>query len=263
MLPKIYPPAKMAKPGMLVREITMDLKILYEDTHLIVAEKPAGIITQRDSTGRDSLLDMVMRHVKRQHDGPEDPFLNAVHRLDRTVSGPVVFARNSRAAGRLTEAFRSRNVLKHYIAMVHNPDAAGTPAQGTPEWKTLTHLLERKRDTVRVAAAPSGKTREASLRYTVLDRNGTCALLLVDLLTGRRHQIRVQLSAIGCPVAGDRHYGSPDRTSPDAIGLHSCRLRFNHPEHNTAVEIISEVPARIRRLFPGTLGILESLPRPD
>ncbi|HSV96488.1 MAG TPA: RluA family pseudouridine synthase [Spirochaetota bacterium] len=229
----------------------MKLEILYEDNHLIAVEKPAGIITQRDSTGRLSLIDMVKEYIREKYDKPGEVFLGAVHRLDRTVSGPVLFARTSKAAGRLFDEFKYRRVLKLYAALVHNPAGAGEKSAGTPEWKTLSHHLERKRDTTKIAQRAGIKTKDASLRYSVLGHDDRYALLLVHLLTGRKHQIRAQLAAIGCPIVGDLRYGAHDPGDPDAIGLHSCHLRFIHPTLKIPIAINSKLPERIAsRLSP-------------
>lgn len=241
----------------------MELDILYEDNHLIVVMKPAGIITQRDSTGRLSLLDMVKEYIREKYDKPGEVFLGAVHRLDRTVSGPVLFARTSKAAGRLFDEFKQRRVLKLYAALVHAPSGAAGRGDGLAEWTTLSHHLERKRDTTKIAAQAGDRTKEASLRYTVLSRDERYALLLIHLLTGRKHQIRAQLAAIGCPVVGDVHYGSAERTDPDAISLHSCYLRFNHPTLKVPVVIHSALPERITARLAPPVSIDEIVARTD
>lgn len=229
----------------------MKLEILYEDNHLIAVDKPAGIITQRDSTGRLSLIDMVKEYIREKYEKPGEVFLGAAHRLDRTVSGPVLFARTSKAAGRLFDEFKFRRVLKLYAALVHNPNVVGELNIGAKEWKTLSHHLERKRDTTIISPQAGAKTKEASLGYTVLARDERYALLLVRLHTGRKHQIRAQLAAIGCPIAGDVRYGSSERDHPDAIGLHSCHLRFMHPTLKVPIAINSRLPERIvSRLSP-------------
>ncbi len=231
----------------------MKLEILYEDNHLIAVEKPAGIITQRDSTGRLSLIDMVKEYIREKYGKPGEVFLGAVHRLDRTVSGPVLFARTSKAAGRLFDEFKYRRVLKLYAALVHNPAGAGAGERSTgpQDWKTLSHHLERKRDTTKIAPRAGAKTKEASLQYSVIGHDDRYALLLIRLLTGRKHQIRAQLAGIGCPIFGDIRYGSREHDDPDAIGLHSCHLRFIHPTLKTPIAINSRLPERIAsRLSP-------------
>jgi len=234
----------------------MRLEILYEDNHLIAVEKPAGIITQRDSTGRTALIDLVKEYVREKYAKPGEVFLGAVHRLDRTVSGPVLFARTSKAAGRLFDEFKYRRVMKLYAALVHNPSCLVAASGLHPVWRTLTHHLERRRDTTIIAAAAGPKSKEASLEYAPLASTSHLALLLVNLHTGRKHQIRAQLAASGLPITGDFRYGSPERDSPDAIGLHSCFLRFTHPTLKVPIEIYSELPARIssRIDMPRPLG---------
>lgn len=223
----------------------MRLEILYEDNHIIAVEKPAGMITQRDSTGRMALIDLVKEYVREKYGKPGEVFLGAVHRLDRTVSGPVLFARTSKAAGRLFDEFKYRRVMKLYAALVHDPSCSLCASGPHPVWIQLTHQLERRRDTTIIAPTAGPKSKEASLEYAPLACTSRLALLLVNLHTGRKHQIRAQLAASGLPITGDFRYGSPERDSPDEIGLHSCFLRFMHPTIKVPIEIHSKLPTRI------------------
>jgi len=244
----------------------MRLEILYEDNHVIAVEKPAGMITQRDSTGRTALIDLVKEYVRDKYGKPGEVFLGAVHRLDRTVSGPVLFARTSKAAGRLFDEFKYRRVMKLYAALVHDPSCSMAASGLHPAWRTLTHHLERRRDTTIIAATAGPKSKEASLTYAPIAWKSHLALLLINLHTGRKHQIRAQLAASGLPVTGDFRYGSPERDTPDAIGLHSCFLRFTHPTLKVPIEIHSELPARIssRVDLPRPLGdIIRDIIRND
>ena len=242
-----------SRTGIRVRQVSpqtrrvrqMELVILYEDNHVIAVEKPAGMITQRDGTGRTALIDIVKEYVREKYGKPGEVFLGAAHRLDRIVSGPVLFARTSKAAGRLFDEFKYRRVMKLYAALVHDPSGTMTVPGNDPEWKTLTHHLERRRDTTVIAASAVPRSKEASLSYAPIAVGPHLALLLVNLHTGRKHQIRAQLAAGGFPITGDFRYGSPEKDDPDSIGLHSCFIRFNHPTLKIPIEIYSGLPVRI------------------
>ncbi len=220
------------------------LKILYEDNQIIAVDKPAGILTQQDSSGLESLLDMVREYVRERYSKPGRVFLGLVHRLDRQVSGVVVFARTSKAAARLFKEFSRRNVLKIYCALVHRPSADPVCVPGD-EWVYLFNDLARRGSTTTIARAHE-EAVSAALSYKIIAANDRYMLLLVNLQTGRKHQIRAQLSAAGMPVAGDQRYGSAERLGEKAICLHSYLLRVMHPTRSEAIRITAKIPERIQ-----------------
>ncbi len=170
---------------------------------------------------------------------PGSAFLGLVHRLDRPVSGVMLFARTSKAARRLHSEFGGRRVVKRYIALV---ETAGPLLQG--EWIECEDRLARGRGFSRRADEGSPNAKTARLRYKVMANSDGYALLLVDLKTGRKHQIRAQLGALGMPVAGDTLYGSSSRREDGAICLHAAYMRFMHPTKGENIEIFSPIPSR-------------------
>jgi 23S rRNA pseudouridine1911/1915/1917 synthase len=219
----------------------MNLKILYEDNHVIAVDKPAGMLTQGDSSGRLSIADHLKDHIKRTCNKPGNVYLGMVHRLDRPVSGVLLFARTSKAAKRLSDAFRSRSVDKYYIAVTHRYESVLRGRGG--DWTTLTQNLERRRETTYISETATDSTKEASLQYMILDDNDRYLLMLIRLLTGRKHQIRSQLLSIGCPVVGDTGYGSRTDLGGDVICLHAFCACFNHPTRDERMRIAAEIPA--------------------
>ena len=193
---------------------------LYEDNHVIIVSKSAGEIVQGDKTGDTPLSETVKLYIKEKYAKPGAVFLGVVHRLDRPVSGVVVFARTSKALTRLNELFRSGEVKKTYWALTqHLPK--------NPEG-VLTHYLIR--------------AKKAVLDYSVLGHSDYYHLLEVHLHTGRHHQIRCQLSAMGCPIRGDLKYGAP-RSNPDgSISLHARSIRFVHPVSHEEIFVEAPLP---------------------
>lgn len=182
----------------------MELNVLYEDNHLIAVYKPAGMLVQGDESGDSSLMDEVKFFLKKKYNKPGNVFLGLLHRLDRPVAGIVLFAKTSKGASRLSEQFRSRTVKKIYHCLV----------EGTPPEKsgTLIHFLRKdeKENRVYATATEVPGSLRAELDYSVVKRYDTTghSLIRVELKTGRPHQIRVQLSTIGCPIVGDVKYGA-------------------------------------------------------
>jgi 23S rRNA pseudouridine1911/1915/1917 synthase len=207
--------------------------VLYEDNHLIAVFKPSGVLTQGDSSGEASLLEQTREDLRRRYGKPGNVFLGLLHRLDKPVSGVVLFAKTSKAAGRLSEQIRAREVEKTYHALVE-----GNPAEAT---RQLVHYLGSDgAQGVAVSLTPGLELKRAVLSYRKIGGDATHALLAVDLETGRKHQIRAQLAAIGHPIAGDAKYGSREKSPLDSggIALVAERLRFQHPTRpDTAVEI--------------------------
>ena len=217
------------------------MEVIYEDNHLIIVSKSAGEIVQGDKTGDEPLSDTVRSYIKEAYAKPGNVFLGVVHRLDRPVSGLVLFARTSKALPRLNKMFAGAEVHKTYWAIVKN--------QPPQEAATLTHWIVRNEKQNKSYAydheVPDSK--KAVLDYKVIGRSDNYYLLEVNLHTGRHHQIRCQLAKIGCPIKGDLKYGSK-RSNPDgSICLHSRRMEFVHPVSKKT--IIAEAPVPDNNLW--------------
>ncbi len=197
--------------------------ILYEDNHLLVVNKRPGDLVQPDPSGTSALEDQIKAFFKVRDNKPGDVFLGVVHRIDRPVSGAVLFAKTSKALARLNEMIRERRIRKTYWALVCN---APDPAEAD-----LSHYLSRnpKTNKSHVVAPNASGAQKADLHYKTLKQGDRYTLLEVDLKTGRHHQIRAQLSAIGCPIRGDLKYGAPRSLPGGGISLHSRRLELQHP----------------------------------
>lgn len=210
---------------------------LYEDNHLIIVYKESGEIVQGDKTGDTPLSDIVKDYIKQKYNKPGNVFLGVVHRLDRPVCGLVVFARTSKALSRLNEMFRKGEVHKTYWAITQNApqEQAGT----------LTHWLVRNERQNKSYAYNREvlQAKKAVLNYRQIGQGERYSLLEVQLLTGRHHQIRCQLSAMGCPIKGDLKYGAR-RSNPDgSISLMSRRVEFVHPVSKQPVVVEAPLPA--------------------
>jgi len=212
------------------------LEVLYEDNHLLVVNKPAGLPTMGVAADRPSLLAVAKEYVRRKYNKPGKVYLGIVSRLDAPVTGLVVIARTSKAASRLSAAFRDRHVKKVYWALV-----SGIPDS---EESTLEHFLRKDERHRRVHVTHAGcpDAQLARLRYQVLAREGDHALLEVELETGRKHQIRVQLSKIGHPILGDLKYGSSVKY-PAGIALHAAKLELAHPVRDEVMRFSAPLPA--------------------
>ena len=212
------------------------MTVLYEDNHVIIVSKSAGEIVQGDKTGDTPLSETVKAYIKEKYAKPGEVFLGVVHRLDRPVSGVVMFARTSKALTRLNEMFRTQAVQKTYWALVQNE-----PRE--PE-ATLTHYLIRNEKQNKSYAYDRERpgSKKAVLDYKVIGHTDRFTLLEVHLHTGRHHQIRCQLAAIGCPIRGDLKYGAP-RSNPDgSISLHARRIQFEHPVSHLRIDVVAPVP---------------------
>jgi len=199
------------------------IKTLYEDNHLLVVEKPANMLTQGDKTGDVDLLTLLKDDIKRRYNKPGNVYLGLVHRLDRPVGGVMVFAKTSKAASRLSEQIRSKSFKKTYLAVVNGRPE---PFQGS-----LDHFLlkDRAANIVKVVPGQIPGAKQALLDYRVIQTTGGLSLVEIDLHTGRPHQIRVQLSAIGCPLYGDHKYGTERDEKDVQIALWSTRIVCRHP----------------------------------
>jgi 23S rRNA pseudouridine1911/1915/1917 synthase len=210
-------------------------QILFEDNHLLIVNKPAGWIVQGATPDQRSLLESSRLYIKQKYHKPGNVYLGVVSRLDGPVTGAVPFARTSKAAARLSEQLREHTTTKIYWAIV---DGTPSPIAGTLEhW-----LVRRASETVtRVAPRETHDAVRAILEYRVLAVHHGQALLEVRLITGRKHQIRSQLSAIGSPIAGDKAYGSTT-AFPQGIALHCRRLGLEHPTLRTPVSAVAAPP---------------------
>ncbi len=212
------------------------MEVVYEDNHIIIVNKQSGEIVQGDKTGDRPLSDIVKDYIKEKYAKPGAVFLGVVHRLDRPVSGLVVFARTSKALTRLNDMFRNGEVHKTYWAIVQNP-----PQQ--PEG-LLQHWLVRNEKQNKSYAYDREKpqAKKAMLKYKVIGHSERYWLLEVNLLTGRHHQIRCQLAAMGCPIKGDLKYGSK-RSNPDgSISLMARRVEFVHPVSKQDIVVEAPLP---------------------
>jgi 23S rRNA pseudouridine1911/1915/1917 synthase len=209
--------------------------VLYEDNHLLVVDKPPLLVTMGAPAGTPSLIEQARDYIRRRYNKPGNVYLGIVSRLDAPVSGALVIARTSKAASRLTEQFRQGAVLKKYWALV---EEAPQPASG--HWTDWLMHHDRHRKVLAVEAGQAGAKR-AELSYRLLDPVGGYQCLEVELQTGRKHQIRVQLSARGLPIVGDRKYDS-QRPFPTGIALHSRQLGFAHPVGGEWLEFLVDPP---------------------
>lgn len=213
------------------------MRVVYEDNHIIIVYKESGEIVQGDKTGDTPLSDIVKDYIKEKYQKPGNVFLGVVHRLDRPVSGLVVFARTSKALSRLNEMFRTAEVHKTYWAITKNMPAI--------EEGRLEHWLVRNEKQNKSYAYTKEKpgAKKAVLEYKMIGRTDNYSLLEVRLLTGRHHQIRCQLAAMGCPIKGDLKYGA-QRSNPDgSISLLSHRVEFVHPVSKERIDVTSPVPS--------------------
>lgn len=213
------------------------MTILYEDNHLVIVNKQAGEIVQGDKTGDTPLSDIVKDWLKEKYNKPGNVYLGVVHRLDRPVSGVVLFAKTSKALPRLNKMFAEHNkVNKTYWAIVQNHPQK---PQGT-----LTHWLTRqeKNNTARAYDREVPGSKKAVLDYELIASGDRYHLLEIHLHTGRHHQIRCQLAKIGCPIKGDLKYGAP-RSNPDgSISLHARTLTLEHPVNHESISVTAPVP---------------------
>jgi len=213
------------------------LEVLYEDNHLLVVNKPAGLATQGVAEGAPSVLTRAKQYLKQKYKKPGNVYVGVVSRLDSTVSGVLVLARTSKAADRLTKQFQSGKVEKVYWALV---ERAPAPAAGELSHWLLKNDRERRMEVVQPRARGA---QHARLTYRQMSEEKLGTLVEVTLHTGRKHQIRLQLATIHCPVVGDRKYGSRRPLAADAIALHCVRLAIEHPTTKKRIEVKSAPPA--------------------
>ena len=212
------------------------MEVVYEDNHIIIVNKRPGEIVQGDKTGDEPLVEIVRQYIKEKYAKPGNVFCGVVHRLDRPVWGLVVFAKTSKALSRLNEMFRLGQVCKTYRAIVRN-----MPKE--PEARLVHYIKSIERNNKSYAySSPKDGAKEAALSYRLIGSSERYHLLEINLETGRKHQIRVQLSSIGCPIRGDLKYGDK-RSNPDgSISLQAYKIEFEHPVSHKQISIIAPIP---------------------
>jgi len=221
------------------------LHILFEDNHLFVINKMPGDLSQEDSGKDEPLQERIKGFIKNRDAKPGNVYLGTIHRLDRPVSGAIIFTKTSKAAGRLSAQIRSKEIRKYYLAVTPNGLVSGS----NDTWVLLNDNLYRDGDVTRVSANETEKTQKGSLRLRTIRNSESFSLHLVDLITGRKHQIRAQLSSRGIPIVGDRKYGSTTRFDEGAIALHSLIIRFEHPVTKEYLEIAAPVHQEFQMLI--------------
>lgn len=213
-----------------------NLQVLHEDNHLIIVNKRVGDIVQGDKTEDKPLNEIVKEYLKQKYNKPGEVFLGVIHRLDRPTSGIVVFAKTSKALARMNALFSERETQKTYWAVVKNK-----PSNAEDK---LVHFIKRneKNNTSKAHSKEVPESKLASLQYKIIKELNHYYVLEILLHTGRHHQIRAQLTAIGCPIKGDLKYGF-DRSNPDGgIHLHARKLVFTHPVSKEELQIIAPTP---------------------
>ena len=225
------------------------IDVLYEDNHLLIVNKPAGVLVQTDKKGDRALEEILKDYIKQKYNKPGEVFLGVCHRIDRPVSGVVVFARTSKALIRMNELFKGRDVHKTYWAVVENQpkETEGTLINWMKkdEQKNLSRAYDKE---------VPGSSR-CELHYRLLGASDKYFLLEVNPVTGRHHQIRVQLSKIGCSIKGDIKYGAKRTNKDGSIHLHARKIEFIHPVKNEPLVITAPVPDEvIWKFFEKQLG---------
>ena len=212
------------------------IQILYEDNHLIAVNKTNNDLVQGDQTGDMSLDEKVKDYLKEKYNKQGNAFLGVVHRLDRPVSGVVLFAKTSKALSRINRLFKEKEVEKTYWAIVQK--------KPNPPSGDLHHYMvrDRKKNKSFAFTEKRENSKKASLTYRLVSQSDRYYLLEIDLHTGRHHQIRSQLSKIGCPVKGDLKYGYPRSNKGGGISLHARKMKFVHPVKNISIEIKATPP---------------------
>ncbi|MET3978937.1 23S rRNA pseudouridine1911/1915/1917 synthase [Mucilaginibacter sp. UYP25] len=227
----------MARPefNYISKDVT-DEDVLYEDNHLIAVNKRAGDIVQVDDTGDDSLDEKVKRYIAQKYNKPNGAFLGVVHRLDRPVSGVILFAKTSKALERINKMFKGREMHKTYYAIVRK--------RPQPEAGNLVHYLIKnpQKNVTKAHDKEVAGSQRSELNYKLVGELDGYFVIEVDPITGRPHQIRVQLSTLGCPIVGDNKYGYPRGSLRKSICLHARRLQFIHPVKNEPILIVASLP---------------------
>lgn len=211
---------------------TPDLEILYEDNHLLAIQKPPGLLSQEDYSGKPDVLTLCKQYLKIEYNKPGNAFLGLLHRLDKPVSGVMLLAKTSKAASRISQQIRERSVNKTYLAVVEGK---------TPKNGFYSHFLKKNKNSnrVRVVSGSTKRAKEAQLTFQTVTHFERFSVVKIHLLTGRPHQIRVQFSKEGFPIWGDEYYGKPQNGN---IALHAYRLTITHPTLNKSLSITANPP---------------------
>ena len=219
-----------------------EIQVIYEDNHLLVINKPAQLATMGARAGEPTAAAWAAEYLKQRYQKPGNVFVGVVSRLDSFVTGVLVLARTSKAAKRLTEQFRDRQTSKLYYACVEGQ-------LGEPVWRTLSAHIAKNDAAHRMMIVPakSADAQLATLQFRTLISAKTCSLLEIDLGTGRKHQIRLQLSDLGHPILGDSKYGATSKF-PNGIALHACKLTLEHPTLRQPMSFVAPLPAAWKSL---------------
>ena len=214
-----------------------NIEIVYEDNHLLIIDKPTGLLSQADKTNHVDVTYLCKRYLKKEYNKPGNVYLGLTHRLDRPVTGLMVLAKTSKAASRISKLIREHQLKKIYWAIVHGR----TPLEASYE-----HFLKKDPKTNKTKAYSSKKSgaKLAVLSYTTLKQSAHYSLIEVDLITGKPHQIRVQLSKMGFPIWGDYKYGEEDTGPGKSLALRSYALAFEHPVKKELMHIKAEIPSQ-------------------
>lgn len=214
----------------------IDLEIIYEDNHLIAINKPNGILVHADQTGDYSLEEILKEYLREKYHKPGNVFLQSVHRLDRPVSGALIFAKTSKGKDRMRQLFTERKVDKTYLALVSScPDPYEADLEN---WM----LKNREKNIVEIVKGEKQGAVKARTRYKTLGKTGKYYLVRLHPITGKSHQLRVHMKFIGSPICGDVKYGGPSIHDPNALLLHCRQMEFIHPIHKVPVVIRAELP---------------------
>jgi 23S rRNA pseudouridine1911/1915/1917 synthase len=217
-------------------KLIQQIEVLYEDNHLIAVNKKPSQIVQEDKTGDKPLIEFVKDYIKVKYNKPGEVFLGVVHRIDRPVSGVVIFARTSKAQARLNEMLKTHEINKTYIAIVKNKPEIESD-------KLSNYILRNTKQNKSYIYQKEVKDSQfAELNYKLIGSSDNYHLLEIELITGRHHQIRAQLSAIGCPIKGDLKYGAPRSNEDASICLHSYKMEFLHPIKKEQIIITAPPP---------------------
>ena len=213
--------------------------IIHEDNHLFVINKPAGMLAQGDSSTRQSLDEAIKEHIKNRDNKPGNVFLGIVQRLDRQVSGTIVYAKTSKAASRLSKQIRDHEICKYYICITSSKPETDTSGK----WVKVEEKFIRKGNKTFKAKSSDKDAKYGALYYTTVVQNSKYSLHLVKLITGRKHQIRATFNILGIPIADDTLYGGSGKQK-DSILLHSFYLKFKHPVNPNELTFITDIPER-------------------
>jgi 23S rRNA pseudouridine1911/1915/1917 synthase len=235
MKPKRSVPPKQKRTSKKWTGTTPNIEIVYEDNHLLIIDKPAGLLSQADKTNNVDLTELCKQYLKKAYNKPGNVYLGLTHRLDRPVSGLMVLTKTSKAASRISQLIREHQLKKTYWAIVHGR---------TPEEATYEHFLKKDSKTNKTKAFGSKKSgaKPAVLSYTTLKQSAHYSLIEIDLVTGKPHQIRVQLSKMGFPLWGDYKYGEEETGPGKSLALRAYALAFEHPVKKESMNIKAHIP---------------------